>query len=56
VTCDDRTGTSVGFRSYTVASKPALMAAILADLQALKAAENDATLNAAIVGQLLGQI
>jgi hypothetical protein len=53
---DDRTGTSVGFRSYTVASKPALMAAILADLQALKAAENDATLNAAIVGQLLGQI
>lgn len=53
---DDRTGTSVGFRSYTVATKAALMQLILTDLQALKAAENDAALNAAIVGQLLGQI
>lgn len=53
---DDRTDTLVGFRTYTVASKQALMQAILSDLQALKAAENDAALNAAIVGQLLAQI
>jgi hypothetical protein len=53
---DDRTDTSVGFRTYTVPSKPVLMTAILTDLQALKAAENDAALNAAIVGQLLAQI
>jgi hypothetical protein len=54
---DDRTGTSVGFRTYSnVASKAALQAAVLTDLQALRAAETDAALNAAIVGQLLGQI
>lgn len=53
---DDRTGGTVRLQSYTVGTKQALLAAILADLQALRAAENDAALNASIVDQLLGQI
>lgn len=53
---DDRTNVTVRLQSYTVASKVDLLAAVAADLKALRAAENDAALNAAIVDQLLGQL
>lgn len=56
---DDRTGNSVGFRTYTLPTVGfvlALRAAIKADLRAVVAAETDATLNAAVVNVQLGSI
>lgn len=53
---DDRNDKVMSTREYTA---PTVMAAILlvrADLQVLLANENDATLNAAIVGQVLGSV
>lgn len=49
-------GKSLGFRTYTVATLKQAKDAALADLQALKDAENDAQLNIAIVNTLLAQI
>lgn len=56
---DDRTGNSVRFQEYNLPAAgfaAALRAAVKADLQALVAAESDATLNAAIVNVQLGSI
>ena len=56
---NDRTGETVRFQDYTlpaVGFALALRGAIKADLQALVAAETDATLNAAIVNVQLGSI
>lgn len=56
---DDRTAESVRFQDYVLPAAGfavALRAAVRADLQALVAAETDATLNAAIVNVQLGSI
>lgn len=53
---DDRDGSVVWTRSYTAATVVAARAAILADLQALKNSETDATLTAAVVGIVLGSV
>jgi len=53
---DDRTQKQVRVQAFTVQTVPALRAAVQAELVALKAAEQDAALNAAIVGVVLGEI
>lgn len=53
---DDRDGHVVSVQEYTAGTVVAAQTKIQQDLQALRAAENDGTLNAAVVGQVLGTI
>lgn len=53
---DDRTSQTVRVVTYTAANVNAVRALIAADLAAMVAAETDAQLSVAVVGQLLGSI
>lgn len=53
---DDRISKSVRFQSYTVSTMQELRAAVTVDLQALRASEQDAALNAAVVDIVIAQL
>lgn len=53
---DDRTNKTVRFDTHTVATLTALGEVVTRDLAKLAASEDDAALNMAIVGQVVGSI
>lgn len=53
---DERTQKTARFQDYTVPGLTALKPLVKLDLQALKDAEQDVTLNAAVVGVVIAEI
>lgn len=53
---DDRINRPIGQQTYTGATLQAIKAQVRADLQARRDAETDATLTAAVVGQVIESV